>query len=100
MGKAKTFEPGQAVQVQRVPGGPWVPAKYRGESRWHIDPPARYHNVELAASEPERWIDSMTGIEWSPEDVAAMPSTDSTRHRLFRTRALSVPSRRIRAVRS
>lgn len=92
MGRRKTFERGQVVEIQREPGATWERATYRGRSNF---PGSTWHQTEVGY---DRWIDSMSGREYTPEAVAAMPSTDPDRQRLFRTRVLSVPARRIRAV--
>ncbi len=74
------------MSVQRDVGLPWEPATYVKSygAEWR-----GWHRVALTSGAP-RYIDSMTGLEVRPEDVADNP-------RAYQTTGVAVPTQRIRA---
>lgn len=89
--KRKTFKRGDHVEVQREPGHTvkWEPAIYREDAGVgpEIVRMPGHHVVDLDASAPPRYIDSMSGMEVADPD---------SNPRAYATRMLIVPSRRIR----
>lgn len=83
MAKRKTFEPGAAVEVQRIPGGPWLSCTYVGP--WAMrDSHIGYHRVK--GDSLIHYIDSMSGVE-----------TTEKNPRAYKTDTDLIPANRIRA---
>lgn len=90
MGRRKTFERGQSVEIQRDVGSAWEPATYR--ERW--EDIRGWHSVDLPKDARPRYILN-NGEEVSPEVMA--DSTDERSGLAMATRHAPVPSQRIRA---
>lgn len=91
--RAKKFEPGQAVEIQREPGAAWEPATYRDRALGMVG----WHHARVPEDAEPRYVDSMTGLTYTRDDIDARPPTDGVRQRVFATPIMLVPSQRIRA---
>lgn len=84
----KTFEHGDAVEIQREVGRPWEPALYERT----VDMSSRHghHWVKLAPGSAPLYIDSMSGMHFEERDLEG---------RRYLTDTLIVPSIRVRSAR-